>query len=85
MKALQANFRKAPLAPPDRVMLEFAEKLTRTPSSMSRDDVEKLRQSGFGDEAILEIVQITGYFNYINRVADGLGIDPEPEWQNTVT
>lgn len=62
-------------------MLDFAVKLTETPQQMSPDDLDGLREHGFDDEAILEIVHITGFFNYINRVADALGVDPEPEWQ----
>ena len=60
-------------------MLDFAVQLTRAPESMTRDHVEGLRQAGFSDVAIHDIVQVTGLFNYYNRLADGLGIDPEPE------
>jgi alkylhydroperoxidase family enzyme len=45
---------------------------------MTREDVEGLRRAGFADEAILDAVQVISYFNYINRVADALGVDPEP-------
>lgn len=62
----------------DRLMLDFAVKLTREPRSMTREDVEALRAVGFSDTAIHDIVQITGFFAYYNRLADGLGIDPEP-------
>lgn len=58
-------------------MLAFAEKLTRTPAQMSQDDIRSLRRSGFSDQDIHDIVQIAAYFNYINRVADGLGLPPE--------
>lgn len=68
----------APLSEADRAMLRFAVKLTRTPSAMVREDVEALRTAGFDDTAIHDIVQVTGFFNYYNRLADGLGIDPEP-------
>ena len=61
-------------------MLDFAVKLTLTPGRMSENDVGELRAAGFDDDAIHEIVQITGLFNYYNRLADGLGIDSEPEW-----
>ena len=70
----------APLRPADRAMVEFVSKLTREPQSMSRDDLERLRAHGFDDYAITDIVQITGLFAYYNRLADGLGIDDEPEW-----
>lgn len=61
-------------------MLDFARKLTRTPAAMGPEDVEGLRRHGFSDTAIHDIVQVTALFNYYNRLADGLGIDPEPEW-----
>jgi uncharacterized peroxidase-related enzyme len=67
------------LSEADRTMLDFAVKLAREPRAMTRDDVEALRRAGFADPAILEIVQVTGFFSYYNRLADGLGIDPEPE------
>lgn len=61
-------------------MLDFVSKLTQTPSEVSREDVEALKRQGFDDHAIHDIVQVTALFNYYNRLADGLGIDPEPEW-----
>jgi uncharacterized peroxidase-related enzyme len=74
------DYREAELTPADRAMLDFAVKLTRTPSSMTRADVEGLRAVGFDDVAIHDVVQVTGLFNYFNRLADGLGIDDEPDW-----
>lgn len=62
-------------------MLSYAEKLTRTPWEMTAGDVEKLREEGFSDAAILDINQITGYFNFVNRLADGLGVELEPYWK----
>ncbi len=61
-------------------MLDFAIKLTRTPERMTAADVEGLRAAGFDDAAIHDVVQVTALFNYYDRLADGLGIDPEPEW-----
>lgn len=61
-------------------MLAYAEKLTRTPSAMTRGDVEALRAAGFDDVAILDIAQVTGYFAFVNRLADGLGVELEPYW-----
>lgn len=61
-------------------MLDFATLLTRTPGAMTRAHVEALRTHGFDDPAISQIVQVTALFNYYNRIADGLGIEPEPEW-----
>jgi uncharacterized peroxidase-related enzyme len=59
-------------------MLDYAMKLTLTPWAMNREDVEALRQVGFDDVAIHDIAQVTALFAYFNRLADGLGIDPEP-------
>jgi uncharacterized peroxidase-related enzyme len=76
--ALADDYRCAALTAADRAMLDFAVKLTRAPSAVTRGDVEALRSSGFDDAAIHDVVQITALFNYYNRLADGLGIDPEP-------
>lgn len=60
-------------------MLDFAVKLTRTPGDMNQSDVTALRDHGFDDRAIHDIVQTVAYFNYINRVADGLHVDLEAD------
>lgn len=78
--AIQDDYGRADLSAADRAMLDFAVKLTRQPERMEQADVAVLRAHGFDDEAILEVVQVTALFNYYNRLADGLGIDPEPEW-----
>lgn len=74
------DFRCADLTSADRAMLEFSVELTAKPGSMTREHVEELRDHGFSDEAIHDIVQVTALFNYYNRIADGLGIDDEPDW-----
>jgi uncharacterized peroxidase-related enzyme len=71
---------EAALSPADRAMVAFALKLTHTPAAMTRDDVETLRAHGFSDAAVHDVVQVTALFAYYNRLADGLGIDAEPEW-----
>lgn len=58
-------------------MCLFAEKLTLQPSTISQLDIDTLSDYDLSDKEISEIVQIVSYFNYINRVADGLGLDPE--------
>ena len=63
-------------------MLDFAVRLTRDMGSVRETDVEALREVGFDDVAIHDIVQVTALFNYYARLADGLGIDPEPEWSD---
>lgn len=74
------NFRGAELSEADRAMLEFAEALTLHPGSMREANLEALRQVGFTDCAIHDIVQVTALFAYYNRIADGLGIEHEQEW-----
>jgi alkylhydroperoxidase family enzyme len=54
--------------------------MTKEPSSIREDDVEGLRRHGWSDAAIHDAVQVIAYFNYINRVADAVGIEDEPEW-----
>ena len=80
VEALKRDYTQARLSSADGAMLEFANRLTQTPDQMTRDDLQHLRKEGFDDTAILEIVHVVGYFNYINRVADALGVDPEPDW-----
>ena len=75
--ALSADYRQAPLADADRSMLDFATKLTVTPQDMNSADVEKLRSAGFDDRAIHDMVLVIGYFAFVNRVADGLGVTLE--------
>jgi uncharacterized peroxidase-related enzyme len=77
------DYREAPLSEADRAMLDFAVKLTLTPSRMTKRDVTRLRNVGFDDVAIHDIVQVAALFNYYNRLADGLGIDDEPDWKPT--
>lgn len=61
-------------------MLAYAVKLTLEPWSMAEGDVAALRSEGFEDAAILDINQVTGYFAYVNRLADGLGVELEGIW-----
>jgi uncharacterized peroxidase-related enzyme len=77
-RAVQEDYRWAGLTPREVSLLDFAVKLTRHPSAVRRDDLDALRGHGFGDEQLVDAVQCIGYFNFINRVLDGLGVDPEP-------
>ncbi len=72
------DYRRAELTPADRALCDYAVKLTLAPGAMTERDVDGLRGHGFDDAAITVAVQVIGYFNYINRVADGLGVDDEP-------
>lgn len=62
-------------------MLAYADKLTRTPWDVTRDDIQVLKARGFTEPDILDINQITGYFAYVNRLADGLGVPLEGFWE----
>lgn len=62
-------------------MLDYAIKLTRDPGGMTSADTDALRAAGFGDAAILDICQVTSYYNYVNRLADGLGVELEDYWE----
>ncbi len=72
------DYTKAKLDPQTRGMLDFATKLTREPSSMQEADVKKLRSLGLSDEQILSVVLITCVFNFMTRLADGLGVEVPP-------
>ena len=78
-ETIQKDYREADITSEERAMLDYVAKLTLTPARMMREDVEALRSAGFDDVAILQINLIASWFNYINRVADGLGIGREDE------
>ncbi|MDG2065405.1 MAG: hypothetical protein QF474_02695 [SAR324 cluster bacterium] len=63
----------------DQALCEFAEKLTLTPDAMLKDDIKQLVDLGFSDTAVHDAVQVIGYFNYINRVAEALNVDLEDD------
>jgi len=75
--ALRVDYRTAELNDADRAMLDYVDILTRRPVDVRREDVDRLRANGFDDTAILQINLIASWFNYINRVADGLGVGRE--------
>jgi len=77
---LKTDYRQAELSAADRAMLDYAAKLTLTPSTVAREDILRLQEVGFSEAAILDICQITGYFAFVNRLADGLGVELEDYW-----
>jgi uncharacterized peroxidase-related enzyme len=83
VKALRKDFRTAPISEQNRVMLEYVVKLTRDATACSPADHTKLRAVGFDDRGILQITLIASWFNYINRVADALGVGREGKAENT--
>jgi len=74
VKALQEDYGTAPISEQDRAMLDYVAQLTRDATRISRQDHERLCAVGFDDRAILQITLIASWFNYINRVADALGV-----------
>jgi uncharacterized peroxidase-related enzyme len=78
---MKQDYRKCTLEEADRDMLDYVAKLTKAPATVVEDDVSRLRDAGFGDKAILEINQITGFFAWCNRTVDGLGVELEEFWE----
>jgi uncharacterized peroxidase-related enzyme len=78
VEALQTDYRTAPITDQERVMLDYVVKMTKDATRVSPDDHAKLRAAGFDDRGILQITLIAAWFNYINRVADALGVGRDP-------
>ena len=74
VQAVSRDFRTAPISEQERAMLEYAVALTKDATRIGKADHHKLRQAGFDDRGILQITLIASWFNYINRVADALGV-----------
>ena len=72
--AIREDWRSAPLDAKDRAMLAYVDQITRDATAVTREDLDALRAAGFDDQGILQINLIASFFNYINRVADGLGV-----------
>ena len=79
MRALRVDFTRAPISEQDRAMLDYAVQVTRDATRIGRRDMDALRSAGFDDKGIVQITLITAWFNYINRVADALGVGREGE------
>jgi uncharacterized peroxidase-related enzyme len=77
-QAVQEDYRSAALTPREVALLDYAVKLTVYPRDVQQTDLDALRGYGLNDEQLVDAVQCIGYFNFINRVLDGLGVDPEP-------
>jgi uncharacterized peroxidase-related enzyme len=71
---LREDYQSAPISEQDRVMLHYVVQLTKDATKLTPQDHDKLRAVGFDDKAILQITLIAAWFNYINRVADALGV-----------
>ena len=79
MHLVATDWRSAELQPQDRALCSFAEKLTLRPRQMKSVDLSVLRSHGLGERAIHDAAQVVGYFNYINRIANSLGVPPEDD------
>jgi alkylhydroperoxidase family enzyme len=77
VEALRRDYASAPISEQDRVMLEYVAQLTRDATRIGPGHHERLRAVGFDDRGILQITLIASWFNYINRVADALGVGRE--------
>jgi uncharacterized peroxidase-related enzyme len=89
---LRSDYRSAPITDAERAMLDFSVQISEDATRTTRDDIDGLRRHGFDDRAILQITLIASWFNYINRVADALGVGrddptgsalpvpPSPSW-----
>ncbi len=84
VKHLKTDPANAPLEPQDKAMIDFALKLTREPAKVKREDVEFLQQYGFSEEQVVDIVLIICTFNFMDRLADGLGVELDPRMQRLV-
>jgi alkylhydroperoxidase family enzyme len=74
VEALEDDYTTAPIPEPDRIMLDYVVQLTRDATGVGPPHHDRLRAAGFDDRAILQITLIAAWFNYINRVADALGV-----------
>jgi uncharacterized peroxidase-related enzyme len=78
---MKEDYTKAPVENKQIAMLDYSVKLTKEPNKVSDEDVAKLKNVGLTDREILDICQVTAYFNFVNRMAEGLGVELEPEYQ----
>ena len=77
------DYRKASLSPRERALCDFAVKLTHVAAEVDQSDIDALHAEGLSDTDVSDAIQVIAYFNYVTRVADGVGIEDEPEWRVT--
>jgi uncharacterized peroxidase-related enzyme len=77
-RAVQEDHRRAGLTSREVALLDYAVQLTKAPWTVKQGDLDALRGHGFTDEQLVDAVHCISYFNFINRVLDGLGVEPEP-------
>lgn len=81
--ALAEDYTRAELSPADRAMLDYVAKLTLDPGAIEAADVVPLRAAGFDDRALHDICAVAGYYAFVNRIADGLGVELEPDRESS--
>ncbi len=77
---MRRDYRQAPLDAKTRALLDYAFQLAREPWAMAAEDISKLRAAGWSDAAILDLNLVASYFAFVNRIADGLGVELERRW-----
>lgn len=81
VQALRRDYRTLELPVVDRAILDYALKLTESPGDITREDIARLRAVGLDDVALHDLVSVTAYFAFVNRLADGLGVTLEDRWE----
>ena len=71
------DYKTADITEADKLILEYAEKITKTPASITKADIDKLLANGFDKQGVHDIAQVASYYNYVNRLADSLGVELE--------
>jgi len=84
VKQFVKDYKTSPISDQDKKMLDYAVKLSLEPWNMGEADVQELRDAGFSNPGILDIAHVTGYYAYVNRLADGLGVELETFWKENV-
>ncbi len=80
VEAIIADYKTADISDKDRSMLDYVALLTEDPCNIGRKDFDKVKAAGFSEADVLDLVQVTAYFNYVNRLACGLGVELESYW-----
>ena len=83
MHHLEHDYNLAEVDDAERAMLNYAVKLNNTPGEMTEQDLQPLRNAGFDDVGIMDIVMVVSLFNFMNRVADGLGVQTEASMEKS--
>ena len=79
--AIVRHYRSASLSERERAICDYAVRLTTSLPTIAADDLRPLREAGLGDDEILDVCQVAAYYNFVNRLASGLGVELEDHWQ----